>query len=178
MKRANNKGFTLIEMVIVLAVLGILAAIVIPNTLGYVGRSKNTGFDQDKRLLQTAVTAWRSDPANSAGNAYPTVGTGKGALVDSGAGGVDIGTDSTAIKISELVDDGYVDALDSVKSMGYSTGTGTGATNTPKGSYVWYVDTNGRVQGRRWTTSANDANNIVNLGELAGSDGYVTDVYP
>ncbi|WP_157718766.1 type IV pilin protein [Pseudomonas pohangensis] len=35
----NNKGFTMVELVIVLAILGILSAIVIPSYQGYVRRS-------------------------------------------------------------------------------------------------------------------------------------------
>lgn len=38
----NKKGFTLVEIIIVLVILAILAAIAIPYTLGYIDDSKNS----------------------------------------------------------------------------------------------------------------------------------------
>ena len=36
----NNKGFTLVEIIVVLVILAILAAIAVPAVLGYVDESK------------------------------------------------------------------------------------------------------------------------------------------
>lgn len=38
----NNKGFTLVEIIVVLVILAILAAIAVPAVLGYVDESKKT----------------------------------------------------------------------------------------------------------------------------------------
>ena len=173
----GQKGFTLIEILIVLAVLAVLAAIVIPNVAGFVSRGKERAFDADRRLLQASVDAWRTDIANRSWNPWPTVGGVKGALADSVALGVDTSTTaSTVIKVSLLTTGNYLKGNDVMKSFAYSTGTGTGATNTPVGSYVWYIDTNGLVQGRRWTDTTTNPG-IINLAEVP-SDGFVTDVYP
>ncbi|MBI4215974.1 MAG: prepilin-type N-terminal cleavage/methylation domain-containing protein [Chloroflexi bacterium] len=175
--KRDERGFTLVEILIVLAVLAVLGAVVVPQVTGFLGRGKERAFDADRRILQAAVDAWRTDVANRSGNPWPTVGGVKGALADSGSDGVDIGTDSTVIKISLLNTGNYIKGTDSVKSFAYSTGTGTGATNSPVGSYIWYIDTNGVVQGNRWTDTATGAG-IVNLAEKAASDGFATDVYP
>ena len=40
----NNKGFTLVEIIVVLVILAILAAIAVPAVLGYVDEAKKTGY--------------------------------------------------------------------------------------------------------------------------------------
>ena len=40
----NNKGFTLVEIIVVLVIIAILAAIAVPAVLGYVDESKKTRY--------------------------------------------------------------------------------------------------------------------------------------
>ena len=40
MKKNNNKGFTLVELIVVLVILAILAAILVPALLGYIDRAR------------------------------------------------------------------------------------------------------------------------------------------
>ncbi|MBI2934373.1 MAG: prepilin-type N-terminal cleavage/methylation domain-containing protein, partial [Chloroflexi bacterium] len=69
----SSKGFTLVELMIVLAVLAVLAAVVIPNVSGYLGRGKERAWDADRDILQSAVDAWRTDIRNRAGNPWPVL---------------------------------------------------------------------------------------------------------
>ena len=39
MKKNTNKGFTLVELIVVLVILAILAAILVPALLGYIDRT-------------------------------------------------------------------------------------------------------------------------------------------
>lgn len=60
-KRQGQKGFTLIELMIVIAIIGILAAIAIPNFISYRKRSYDTAAQSDLKNLMTAQEAYYVD---------------------------------------------------------------------------------------------------------------------
>ena len=59
--KKNEKGFTLIELMIVIAIIGILAAIAIPQFSAYRKRSYNSGAMSDLRNAATAQEAYYAD---------------------------------------------------------------------------------------------------------------------
>lgn len=60
MKKTNNKGFSLIELIIVIAIMAVLVAIIAPNLTKYLGKSKtNTdtkNADEIASTLKTCIT--------------------------------------------------------------------------------------------------------------------------
>jgi len=57
-KRVNSEGgFTLTELLIVVAILGILVAVVLPNFTGLLGSAKTNSGVAELNIVQTAVDA-------------------------------------------------------------------------------------------------------------------------
>ena len=54
----NKKGFTLIELMIVVAIIGILAAIAIPNFLKFQAKSKQSEAKTNLKGIYTAETGY------------------------------------------------------------------------------------------------------------------------
>src|SRR5687767_15115028 len=65
----NNKAFTLIELLIVVAIIAVLAAIAVPNFLEAQTRSKIGRAQSDQRSIATAMEAYRIDSSR-----YPDYG--------------------------------------------------------------------------------------------------------
>jgi len=60
-QKRDDRGFTLIELMIVIAIIGILAAIAIPQFSAYRKRSYNAGANADLRNAATAQEAYYVD---------------------------------------------------------------------------------------------------------------------
>jgi type IV pilus assembly protein PilA len=74
-KMKNQKGFTLIELMIVIAIIGILAAIAIPQFSFYRKRSYNTSAKADLRNACTAQEAYYLDKTTYANVIGDLIGT-------------------------------------------------------------------------------------------------------
>lgn len=75
--RRPSRGFTLLELLVVIIVLGLLAGLVAPQIFGRVGEAKVTTARTQMSLVGTALDSYRLD-----NGAYPTTEQGLQALRD------------------------------------------------------------------------------------------------
>ena len=72
----KQRGFTLIEVLVVVAILGILAAIIVPRVMDRPDEAKRVAAQADTRAIAQALKLYRLD-----NGFYPSTDQGLGALV-------------------------------------------------------------------------------------------------
>lgn len=61
MRKSNKKGFTLVELVVVIAIIGILAAILVPTMMNYVKKARLKTANANAKLLFTTCNNQAAD---------------------------------------------------------------------------------------------------------------------
>ena len=64
---SQSKGFTIIELIVVIAIIAVLAAIVLFNVTIYISKSKNAAIKGNMATLMTNSTLWNANKSTYSG---------------------------------------------------------------------------------------------------------------
>jgi general secretion pathway protein G len=75
--KRRNRGFTLLELMVVVVIIGVLAALIAPTVLSRIGEAKGTAAKSDIASIMNALKMYKLDNGR-----YPTAEQGLDALVN------------------------------------------------------------------------------------------------
>ena len=135
--KKNNKGFTLVELIVVLVILAILAAILVPALLGYIDRAREKQYVLNAKSWLTAAQAEMSSLYGEGLDAE-TISTAARKSVVSATADCDKCTDF------KIYTDSYTAGATSDNHVSY---TNTGASYTENGVTIAFTGTSWEKDG-------------------------------
>ncbi|MBI4220162.1 MAG: type II secretion system protein [Chloroflexi bacterium] len=151
----NQRGFTLIELVVVIAILGVLAAVAVPMINNYLSGAKERAWNAEKERIQNAVDAFYGAPDNTrfiGKRQYPLIGRDQ----------TDTSNTSTTTSSQSLVDDGSpFDGTDFWNPLGGTQGADLTYSTAWVDVNADGVRTTASTSADRWN-SATSTRNAVN----------------
>jgi MSHA pilin protein MshA len=141
MSQRSKKGFTLVELVIVITVLGVLAAVAVPKFFDFTGDSKEAACRAAMGGVRAAVSDYYSYSSTAAGGGtatYPTLSQ--------------LETDGTVMSNAGIPDNPYSTGSDKNDVVAGTT-KGTVVTSGTTGGWCYKAST-----GQFWADTSSGAN--------------------
>jgi len=139
MKKKNNEGFSLVELIIVIAIMAVLVIVLAPTFLKFVEKGRETTDMDNVTMAKEAIQVYLVDHGKDGEYKVQFDSAKKKIQVVAGTGST-LATD--ALKEYGIADTNSVaeltsEAWDSVLVMTYKKGTWTGNDNTVKATYYY-----------------------------------------
>lgn len=149
MKKTNNKGFSLVELIIVIAIMAILAGAIAPALIKYIDKSRKSNDVSSAKTIKTAIeTALGTESVYETLTASTsvtkiTILPGQSTAATTGTPDGTKGTNAIYVQLngaeeSNLVANGAATIADCAKAIGSNIGE-----KTPKTKYKKNIDING-----------------------------------
>ncbi|MBI2909817.1 MAG: prepilin-type N-terminal cleavage/methylation domain-containing protein [Chloroflexi bacterium] len=171
----KQRGFTLVELVVVIAILGTLAAISVPMVTNYLTQAKQRAYISDVERVQAAVDAYLTAPNNPkflGAPQFPIKGLGNGSasatgLRDTdGTGDTEVTTPKNPLGGTKGGNPNWKDDGDGLRTGNSLFGTAAAATvegwrlvAVTRQSKTYYVDTRDYIIDMSLLTTDDAANN-------------------
>ena len=84
MKRTNKKGFAIVELVVVIAVIAILSAVLIPTFSGITGRAKDEALNAELKAVYTQYATEKAEDDEDVASVVYIEYDGKYYMVENG----------------------------------------------------------------------------------------------
>jgi prepilin-type N-terminal cleavage/methylation domain-containing protein len=126
----KNKGFTLVELVVVVMILGILAAVAAPKVMGTSAKAKDNGVKQTLAVIRDAIERYSAENGGLLPGADDTEATFKLNLKDYLRGAFPKCPVALTDDVVVIVDTGSPAATDAGGSWMFSTDTGEFIVNS------------------------------------------------
>ena len=122
MKKKLNKGFTLIELIIVMVILGIMAAVAVPRYLDSIANAEKSAEDAVISSIRSGLKQYASNSLYASGratwpdNPFEVFDEVKGGVLPSGYSATDNGTESAVEPLDGVADSDGEWTFDTINS--------------------------------------------------------------